>query len=165
VGDSDDAMSAAMQRRELGLRLIISYKLAKAAAELLLAVVLTAVLVAGAEDPARALAGTLRRHVTGAWSLRLTTLLARAATPRGVELTIVALLLDGALTLGEGWALSRGFAWAPWLVVVATGSLLPFELVELVRRPRPMRMLILLCNLIVVGYLVARASRSASRRP
>ena len=85
--------------------------------------------------------------------------------PRGAELTIVALLFDGALTLGEGWALRRGLAWAPWLVVVATGSLLPFEIVELMRHPRPIRMLILLANLIVVGYLVARASGALKRRP
>lgn len=147
-----------------GLRLIIGYKLAKAGVELLLAAVLTAVLVAGTEDPARALADVLRRHVTGAWSLRLTALLARAATPRGAELTIVALLFDGALTLGEGWALARGFTWGPWVVVVTTGSLLPFEIVELVRRPRPTRVLILLANLSVVGYLIARASRALDRR-
>ena len=153
-----------MPRGETGLRLIIGYKLAKAGVELLLAAMLTAVLVLGAEDPARALADVLRRHLTGAWSLRLTALLARAATPRGVDLTIVALLFDGALTLGEGWALVRGFAWAPWVVVVTTGSLLPFEIVELVRHPRPTRALILLANLSVVGYLVARASRALDRR-
>jgi len=69
-----------MPRGETGLRLIIGYKLAKAGVELLLAAMLTAVLVLGAEDPARALADVVRRHVTGAWSLRLTALLARAAT-------------------------------------------------------------------------------------
>lgn len=157
-------MSATMRQGEVGLRLIIGYKLAKAGAELLLAAALTAVLVAGAENPAGALADALRRHVTGAWSLRLTALLAGEATARGVELTIVALVFDGALTLVEGWALRRRFAWAPWLVVVTTGSLLPFEIVELVRHPRPARMLLLLANLIIVGYLVARAAGALNRR-
>jgi uncharacterized membrane protein (DUF2068 family) len=74
-------------------------------------------------------------------------------------LTILALLLDGLLTLLEGWALYRGFPWAPWLVVIATGSLLPFEVAALARRLRVGRLLILLVNLAVVTYLGVRAMR------
>ena len=149
---------------ELGLRLIIVYKLAKAGGELLLAALLAVVLGAGEEDPVRDLALALSGHVTGAWSLRLTALLARAAAPRTVELTILALLLDGVLTLGEGWALYRRFTWAPWLVVIATGSLLPFEVFELARRPRVGRLLIFLANLSVVCYLAVRAARALRAR-
>lgn len=154
----------------LGLRVIIVYKLAKAGGELVLAGLLAVVLVAGEEARAHDLAVALSRHVTAAWSLRLTALLARAATPHGVELAIVALLLDGAFTLAEGWALYREFTWAPWMVVIATGSLIPFEFFELARRPRAGRLLILLANLSIVGYLAARAARehrpirSTSRR-
>ena len=149
---------------ELGLRLIIVYKLAKGGGELLLASLLAVVLGAGEEDPVRDLALALSGHVTGAWSLRLTALLARAAAPRTVELTILALLLDGVLTLGEGWALYRRFTWAPWLVVIATGSLLPFEVFELARRPRGGRLLICLANLSVVFYLGVRAARGLRAR-
>jgi uncharacterized membrane protein (DUF2068 family) len=149
---------------DVGLRLIIVYKLAKAAGEFLLAVLLAAVLVAGDTHRGRALAVALSGHVTGAWSLRLTELLARATAPRTVELTIVALLLDGVLTLCEGWVLYRRFIWAPWLVVIATGSLLPFEVFQLVRRPRAGRLLIFLANLSIVSYLAAQAARELRAR-
>ena len=62
------------------------------------------------------------------------------------------------LTLGEGWALHRRFRWAPWLVVVATGSLLPFEVVELVRRPHALRLAVFVVNLTIVCYLATRGT-------
>ena len=104
--------------------------------------------------------------MTAAWSLRLTDLLARAATARNVALATGALVLDGALTLCEGWVLYRGLTWGPWLVVITTGSLLPFEVVELARRPRAGRFVILVVNLAIVWYLAARAARRRrTRRP
>ena len=78
------------------------------------------VLIGGEESRAHDVAIALSRHVTGAWSLELTALIARAAAPHSVQLAIVALVLDGALTLGEGWALYREFTWAPWIVVLTT---------------------------------------------
>jgi len=141
------------------LRLIVAYKLAKAGGQLLLAAFLLVVLVAGNGEWGLDLAAALRRHVTGAWSLRLTELLAAAATPHAVELTICALLLDGLLTLCEGWALYRRFTWAPWLVVITTGSLLPFEVFELARRRQIGRLLIFLINVSVVWYLATRAAQ------
>jgi uncharacterized membrane protein (DUF2068 family) len=147
-----------------GLRLIVAYKLAKAGGEIALAALLA---MAGAEVPAGNLAARLSRHVAAAWSLEVSRFLGGAAGPHAIELVIAALVLDGLLTLGEGWALHRRFAWAPWLVVLSTGSLLPFEVVELVRRPRAVRLLILLVNVGIVCYLAARATREvrARRRP
>jgi uncharacterized membrane protein (DUF2068 family) len=147
---------------DAGVRLIVAYKIGKAAAELALAAVLTIVVLTGGEGPIH-LAATIGRHVTGAWSLDLGRLLASAATPHGVELTTAAVVGDALLTLAEGWALHRRFAWAPWVVVVSTGSLLPFEVVELVRRPRVVRALLLLVNGAIVWYLAARALRDARR--
>jgi uncharacterized membrane protein (DUF2068 family) len=150
-------------KSQLGLRVIVAYKLAKAGGELVLAALLTVVLIGGEESRAHDVALALSRHVTGAWSLELTALIARAAAPHSVELAIVALVLDGALTLGEGWALSRQFTWAPWIVVVTTGSLLPFELFELARRPRAGRVLIVAANVMIVAYLAARARDRRAR--
>ncbi len=59
----------------------------------------------------------------------------------------------------EGWALHRRFRWAPWVVVVAGSTLIPFEIVELARRARPSRVAILVVNLVIIGYLAARARR------
>ena len=147
-----------------GLRLIIVYKLAKAAAEMLVAALLSVVLMTGHGDWGLDLAIALRRHVTGAWSLRLTELLVAAATPHTIELTIFALFLDSVWTLGEGWVLYRRFVWAPWLVVIATGSMLPFEVFELARRLRLGRLLIFLINVSVVWYLALGAVQEFRER-
>ena len=138
----------------------------KACGELLLAAILGGLLLGGAADRVHALDAALRGHLTAAWSLKLTDLLARVATPRNVALTAGALVLDGALTLCEGWALYSGLTWGPWLVVITTGSLLPFEVVELARRPRAGRFVILIVNVAIVCYLAARAARRRrTRRP
>ena len=128
-----------------------------------MAAVLAVGLVSGGAESVREDIASLSRHVTSAWSLQVSGLVARAASPHTVELTIGALLLDGVLTLCEGWALHRRFAWAPWLVVIATGSLLPFEVVELVRRPDAVRLMVFVVNVIIVCYLAARATREVRR--
>ncbi len=102
---------------QLGVRVIVAYKLTKAGAEIVLAALLTAVLIGGEEALAHDVAVALGRHVTGAWSLELTSLIARAAAPRRVELAIVALLLAGSLTSardGPSTASSRGRHGSSW---------------------------------------------------
>src|SRR5258708_27673653 len=93
------------------------------------------------------------RHHSGAWSLELADLVVRASTRRGLWTITVALLADGVLTLFEGWALLHGHWWGPWLVVVSTGSLLPFEVAAFVQRPHPVRAAVFAVNLAIVVYL------------
>ncbi|MEB2286099.1 MAG: hypothetical protein B6D46_14405 [Polyangiaceae bacterium UTPRO1] len=145
----------------VGLRLVIAYKFVKAGAELVLATLLPFV----ARSALRDLAALLGRHVAGAWSLRTSELLTHADTPRAVALTALALALDGVLTLAEGWALHCRFAWAPWVVVISTGSLLPFEGFELARAPHPLRLLVFVVNLAIVWYLAAGRRARHSARP
>jgi uncharacterized membrane protein (DUF2068 family) len=97
------------------------------------------------------------RHHSGAWSLRLADLVVRAASRRGLWTIVVALLADGALSLVEGWALVHGHWWGPWLVVVATGSLLPFEVLALLRHPHAVRAAVFLANVVIVAYLARKA--------
>ncbi len=105
------------------------------------------------------------RHHSQAWAIQLAELLTRASTPRGLVTIIVALVADGTLTLVEGWALIHGHWWGPWLVVVATGSLLPFrEVVALARHPHVGRALILVVNLAIVAYLIRKARREHRER-
>jgi uncharacterized membrane protein (DUF2068 family) len=72
---------------------------------------------------------------------------------------IVALVADGAASLVEAWALSRGHWWGPWLVVATTSALLPFELVALARHPHVGRFVVLAINAAIVAYLVVRTRR------
>ncbi len=98
----------------------------------------------------------LHRHSARAWATHLARALPALATPHRLHLAAIALALDAALTLVEGWALRRRHWWGPWLVVVASGGLLPFEVVQLVRRPHVGRLMVLLVNASIVAYLAWR---------
>src|SRR6266852_4262637 len=71
-----------------------------------------------------------------------------------VKLAAAGALADAALSTVEGLALRAGRWWAPWLVVVATGALLPLELILAVRKPGGLRIGLLAVNLAVVVYLL-----------
>jgi len=70
---------------------------------------------------------------------------------------------DGVLTAFEGWALAAGVVWGPWLVVGATASLLPIELIALARHATLGRGLALAINLAIVGYLLRQIRRRPAR--
>lgn len=150
-------------KRERGLVLIIAYKLVKGVLWLVLACVLLVSMRMGLGAKLEGIAGHLRQH-SQAWAIELAELLTRASTPRGLVTIVVALIADGTLTLVEGWALIHGHWWGPWLVVVATGSLLPFEVVALARHPHVGRALILVVNLAIVAYLIRKAVREHRAR-
>jgi uncharacterized membrane protein (DUF2068 family) len=143
--------------RDAGVRLIVAYKLAKAVVQLLLATLLIGLGLSGYLDHARELALALRERLVHVWSLRAAELLLRALTGRALHWTAGALAIDGLISYVEGWALRRGYRWAPWLVVGATGALLPLELVELIARPWLSRACLLLLNAAIVIYLAGKA--------
>jgi uncharacterized membrane protein (DUF2068 family) len=58
------------------------------------------------------------------------------------------------LHLVEGIGLMLEQDWAGYLVVVATSSLVPFELYEIARKPTPLRTGLLALNIIIVVYLI-----------
>jgi uncharacterized membrane protein (DUF2068 family) len=144
--------------RERGVTLIIFYKFGKAGVWLILAGVIAVMTRMGLGAHLLALADHLRHHA-GAWSLELAELVTRAATGRGLWVVVVALVADAAVSLVEGWALWRGHAWGSWLVIGATGSLLPFEVVALLRHPHLVRLAVLVVNAAIVAYLVRKERR------
>jgi uncharacterized membrane protein (DUF2068 family) len=150
-------------QRERGLVLIIAYKLAKGGIWLVLAPVILVLMRMGLGDRLVGFAEHLRHH-SRAWSLELAEVVVRAASRRGLLTIVVALVADGAMSLLEGWALWHGHWWGPWLVVVATGSLLPFEVVAIVRKVHPIRVILLFVNLAIVVYLARKAQRDRMAR-
>jgi uncharacterized membrane protein (DUF2068 family) len=80
-------------------------------------------------------------------------------TPRRLhELGIVAFVYS-ALFLLEGiglWSLKR---WGEWITVLITGSLLPFEVYELVHRFTMAKTIVLVINAAVVWYLAMRLKK------
>ena len=152
-------------RADAGLRLITAYKLTKGVAQLTLALALFAAVELGvAIGWVHDVVFFARHHFASAASVKLAELLLQIATPRHLGLTALALALDGTLTTVEGVALSRRLWWAPWLVVVATGGFLPYELYGLVREPRVGRLLVFVLNGLVVVYLASRALREHRER-
>jgi uncharacterized membrane protein (DUF2068 family) len=150
-------------QRERGLVIIIAYKLIKGGLWLVLATTIAVMTRMGLGNHLLGLAEHLRLHAH-AWSLRLADLAVRASSRRALHTIVVALLADGTVTLLEGWALVRGHWWGPWLVVVATGSLLPFEVLSLARHAHVIRAIVLLVNLAIVVYLTRTALREGRLR-
>ena len=124
--------------------------------QLTLAVVLLVSLSTHAFDHVHAQLIDLQDHVSSAWSQRFVSLLTTTLTPRRLHLAAAALVVDGVLTAIEGYALHTRKIWGEWLVVVATGGLIPIEAYELVRHVRPVRALVLALNIAVVVYLARR---------
>jgi uncharacterized membrane protein (DUF2068 family) len=143
----------------VGVRAIVLYKRVKSGVQLAVVVLALALWPFGLPALLHRLALGLQQHATHGWAVTLAAWLERGSTDRGVELSLLALGADGTLTAIEAWALQRGRWWGPWLVVLATGALLPFELFELTRSPRLSRFLLLAANVAVVVYLARRAQR------
>jgi uncharacterized membrane protein (DUF2068 family) len=142
---------------DLGVRAIIAYKTVKGALQLVLAAVLLLLLPLGLSPWLHHLAYRLREHATRAFSIRLAELLLNNSTAGKVALAAAALALDGLLTSVEGWALRRGHTWGEWLVVVASGSLLPLEAHALAKTRHWPHLVGLLLNLAIVIYLARQA--------
>jgi uncharacterized membrane protein (DUF2068 family) len=154
-----------LPRADVGLKLVIAYKLIKGGIQLSLAAILLVAVVRGfAAAWLNDLALFARHHLASATSVRIAALLVSLSSPRHLALSVLALACDGALTTCEGVALRQGHWWGPWLVVVATGALLPYELFELVRHPRIGRALLVVVNAAVVAYLGRRALREHRAR-
>jgi uncharacterized membrane protein (DUF2068 family) len=146
---------------EAALRAVITYKWVKGAAELLLFLGLALTLAFGWNDDLAEWAHEFRNNSTRAYAVLLGRALDQATTPRGLHITLAALLVDGTLTLFEGWALHRRRPWGAWVVVGVTGSLLPFEVFEMFHRFRWTRMAVLVVNVAVVAFLIVHARAQA----
>ena len=77
-------------------------------------------------------------------------------TPDQVRKLGLAGLLYAALFLVEGTGLWMQKRWGEWATVVITGTLVPVELYEIFHHPSAVKVLLLIVNVVVVGYLVYR---------
>lgn len=142
--------------------MIVGYKWVKSVVEVVSGGSLLVLPAGDAQAALRDVSTKLTEHVAEAWSHALAGLLARAATPRHVELIAAALVLDGLLSALEGWALQRRLRWGRWMVIALTSALLPFELLHRTGRLGPFRVATILANVTVVAYLVRRWKEPAS---
>jgi uncharacterized membrane protein (DUF2068 family) len=87
---------------------------------------------------------------------------AAALTPNRIRDVGVGSFIYAALFLTEGiglWLLKR---WAEWLTIVITSSLVPVEVWEIFRHPNLAKVVVLLVNLGLVGYLIYQVRRDES---
>jgi uncharacterized membrane protein (DUF2068 family) len=77
-------------------------------------------------------------------------------TPDQIKHFGVGSFIYAGLFLTEGIGLWLVKRWAEWFSVIITSSLLPVEVYELYRHPSPIKSLVLIVNIAVVGYLVYR---------
>lgn len=146
-------------RLDRGVGAIIAYKTVKASAQLGLAALLLGLWPFGLAERLANAASILHAHATHMWAIHLSAFLGRHATERTLGFLLLAVAVDGAFTAFEAVALRRAYPWAPWLVVVATSLLLPFELLELLEHPRISRLGILVVNAAIAAYLARNAMR------
>ncbi|MET0591778.1 MAG: DUF2127 domain-containing protein [Polyangiaceae bacterium] len=142
-----------------GLRVLILYKAVRGGGALVLGIALAIAAIRGADARLREWAIALSEHATHAWAIRLADAVVRTASPRALELGAAALLCDGAFTSFEGFALYRGYRFAPWLVIVATAAFLPLEIYEMAERFRAGKALLFVANAAVLVYLTRRTLR------
>jgi uncharacterized membrane protein (DUF2068 family) len=74
---------------------------------------------------------------------------------------IVAFLYAGLFAV-EGVGLWKSKRWAEYLTIIATSSLVPFEVYELIRHASWQRVVTLGINLLVVGYLIWKVRQNAA---
>lgn len=146
------------------LRAIILFKAIKGGLQLVAAVAIFIALLLGISHQLAHLEIGLRQHFASGWSSRLAFWVARHANTRFLRIGGFAFSADGALSLVEAWALHHRHWWGPWLVVVASGCLLPLEILEIFRHPHLGRVLLFLLNAGVVAYLARRAMREHQER-
>jgi uncharacterized membrane protein (DUF2068 family) len=155
--------SATHPSREPALRLIIAYKFVRAALALGACLALAVLTWTGHAHSLREWVDRLREQATTHIGNLVAHALVSAVAPRHIWLAVVALGLDGGVTLVEAWALLQGHRWGVWLVVIVVAAFLPFEVVGLIHHPRVGRALLLLGNLAVAIYLLGHSRREARR--
>lgn len=138
-----------------GLRLITIYKFTKAVLQVAAAVLLFYGAAHGLNARLAEFAEKLREHAVHAWSNVFAAALLRFThSKHSLSFTAYALLADAGLSSIEGWALSRGYTWGEWLVVVTTSALIPFEIRALMHHVRAGRIILLILNVVIVTYLI-----------
>lgn len=144
-----------MRRRPSVLTWIIAFKAVKTIALTAVGVALLTVRHADPVDVLLRLALDVHLPLTSRVLDRLLMLVGDLTVSRETALAITAFAY--AILMGsEGVSLYLRKPWSRWFTIIASSSLIPFELYEIARAIRPTRVLVLLANLAIVIYLYRR---------
>ncbi len=146
-------------QRPLGLRIIIGYKVIKAAIVVTVAAYLT-LSSAVAYHEARHLVTLLAEH--GGLLHRLALWLDAHVTESALGTVRLLAWLDFATTAVEAGLLLSGKRWGEWLVIGSLALLVPFEAHALWRFRHLGHALVLIANTAIVVYLARRRYRASA---
>lgn len=80
-------------------------------------------------------------------------------SPQRIQIIAIATFCYSGLFLVEGVGLWNGLYWAEILTIIATSSLVPVEIYEIHAHYTHAKVLVLVANLVIVGYLIWRLRR------
>jgi uncharacterized membrane protein (DUF2068 family) len=83
-----------------------------------------------------------------------------SVTPKQLEATSVGTFIYAALLLTEGTGLLLRKRWAEYFTIISTAGLIPLEVYEIHRHLTAAKILVLLVNVAIVIYLIARVRRT-----
>jgi uncharacterized membrane protein (DUF2068 family) len=81
--------------------------------------------------------------------------------PRQLHLIELGTFFYASLHTIEGIGLLTGKRWGAFLTILATTSLIPLECFEIYKRPRPLRIAVLVINVGIAIYLIANRDKLA----
>jgi uncharacterized membrane protein (DUF2068 family) len=84
---------------------------------------------------------------------------ALSITPRQLEAASAGTFIYSALLLTEGVGLLLRQRWAEYFTIITTAGLIPLEIYEIVHRVTAAKIVVLLINVAIVVYLIARLRR------
>jgi len=139
------------ERHDRLIVLIGVLKFAKAAVLLAAAVCVLATLHGGVRDALKQFAAGSGREVITHYVGTLT-----SGGPHRMELIGGGLLAYAALFSVEGYGLLTKKVWGEWLTIIITTSFIPLEIYEVIHKSSAMKAVVLVANILIVIYLVAR---------
>ncbi len=142
-------------RKPRVLSWIIAFKLFKAVSLTTLGIALVTTRHADPVDLLVRVALAVHLPLTSRLLERALTFLANLTVRRQIALAITAFAYAVLMSV-EAIALYFRHPWARWFTIIATSSLLPLEVYELLREPHPARLGILIANVAIVIYLWRR---------
>jgi uncharacterized membrane protein (DUF2068 family) len=85
---------------------------------------------------------------------------AHVLTPVRLRLATAGAFVYAALFLTEGAGLMMRKRWAHWLTIIATATLIPFEIYEIAKEATALKIGTLIINIAVVAYLIRKLKRT-----
>ena len=142
-------------KNEIGLRLIIAFKIFKALLLIAAGIGALSLLHKDVADQISEWIAVLRvdpdnRYIHGFIEK------AGLLTPRKLEEIGAGTFFYAALLMTEGVGLHFRRRWAEYFTIIVTGSFVPLEIYEIVERLSPGKFLVLGINVAVIAYLVKR---------